>query len=70
MLFSKQLHTIVMLQRFRVQRSGLKNSQPALTKEFCLHRFYNAFFTQWVMSGTPNLDQYSWQFPTVVTSEP
>jgi hypothetical protein len=114
MLFSKHLLKLAKVKRFRVQRSGLKNSQPAPIKGFCLHRFYGlgsnighrffvgwvehpdiycwvsppadqatcqpflwyqrnptkwpkikpfpilkSFFTQWVMSGIPDLDHYS-----------
>jgi hypothetical protein len=54
----------------RVQRSGLKNTQPALIKGILSSSFLCYHFTQWVMSGIAKLYQYIKQFQLIVTFEP
>jgi hypothetical protein len=61
--------TITKVKRFRVQSSGLKNSQPTPIKGISLHVLITPF-TQWVKSGIPDLDQCIMPFQEVVTFEP
>jgi hypothetical protein len=53
-------NNITKVERFRVQRSGLKNSRPVLF-------VVSGLVTPWVMSDITDLDQCSKQVPTVVT---
>jgi hypothetical protein len=58
------------VERFRVQRSGLENTHQTLIKRILSSSFLEGLFTQGVMLGIKDLDQYSKQFQEVVTSEP
>jgi hypothetical protein len=60
----------VKVERFRVQSSGLKNPQPTHIKGILNLSCLWSRFTEWGMSGIPDLDQYGEQFPSLVTFEP
>jgi hypothetical protein len=71
-LKNKETNLMLMpgLSGIRVQRSGLKTTQPSLIKGIPYSSFSQCLFTQWVMSGATGLNQYSIQFQTVVAFEP
>ena len=58
------------VERFRVQRSGLKNPQTAHIKGIEFSSYFKNRFTPRAKSVIPDLAYYSKRFPTGVTFEP
>jgi hypothetical protein len=69
-MFLFQTFYIIEVERFKVQRSGLKNPQTTRIKGILSLSCLYIRFTQYGMPGIPNIDQSGETFPLVVTFEP
>ena len=72
--FKLQMIIIFQVERFRVQRSGLKKRTQLISKWILYSLQLGICFTQWVIPDVPDFDQYGEQGPSVVgnvwSSEP